>query len=70
MKVKLKGQITSADLAKLRAIHRDLCALTIGLHPAAPASHALTAAIWAVNGCARQWSGEELGLPVDLPKET
>lgn len=69
MKVKLKGQITSTDLAKLRQIHRDLCALTIGLHPAAPASHALTAAIWVVNGCARQWAGEDLGLPFDLPKE-
>ena len=69
MKVKLKGQITAADLAKLRAIQRDLCALTIGLHPTAPASHALTAAIWAVNGCARQWAGEDLGLPFDLPKE-
>lgn len=70
MKAKLKGQVTPADLAKLRKIHRELCALTIGLHPAAPASHALTAAIWAVNGCARQWSGEDPGLPFDTPKET
>jgi hypothetical protein len=61
MRVKLKGQVTAADLAKLKDIQRQLCALTIGLHPAAPASTALMAAIWAVDGCARQWSGEDAG---------
>lgn len=68
--MKLKSQVTSADLAKLRKIDRDLRALTIGLHPAAPASHSLTAAIWAVNGCARHWSGEDLGLPFETPEVT
>ena len=70
MKVQLKGQITATDLAKLRTIERELRARTIGLHPAAPASHALTAAIWAVNGCAHHWSGDDPGLPFDIPKET
>jgi len=57
MGVKLKGQVTAADVAKLRDIHRQLQSLGFGLHPAAPASVSLTAALWTVRTVIRHWSG-------------
>jgi hypothetical protein len=63
MGVKLKGQVTAADVAKLRDIHRQLQSLGVGLHPAAPASVSLTAALWTVRTVIRHWSGEDVDMP-------
>lgn len=58
MRTKLKGQITPDDLAKLKAIHRDLQNLTIGLNPSSGAAPPLMAAIAVVEWCAVEWSGD------------
>lgn len=63
MGVKLKGQVTAADVAKLRDIHRQLQSLGVGLHPAAPASVSLTAGLWTVRTVIRHWSGEDIDQP-------
>jgi hypothetical protein len=61
--VKLKGQVTAADLARLRDSHRKLLSLGVGLHPAAPASVSLTAALWTVRTVIRHWTGEDVDMP-------
>lgn len=57
--VKLKQQVTQADLEALKAIHRDLTRLMTGLHPAAPAAVALTALLWTAQRCVSEWCGDE-----------
>lgn len=57
--VKLKKQVTQADLDALKTIHRDLTRLMTGLHPAAPCAVALTALLWATQRCVAEWSGDE-----------
>lgn len=58
MRTKLKGQITLDDLAKLKAIHRDLQKLTVGLNPSSGATPPLMAAIAVVEWCGKEWSGD------------
>ena len=57
--VKLKQQVTQADLDKLQSIHRELTRLMTGLHPAAPAAVALSALLWATRACVSEWCGDE-----------
>lgn len=60
--VKLKQQVTEKDLKDLKAVHRELCRLMTGLHPAAPAASALTALTWAAKQCVAEWCGDEAWL--------
>ncbi|WP_313004229.1 hypothetical protein [Brevundimonas sp.] len=57
MKVKLRSQITPADIAALADIYRDLQKLMVGPNPSAGCHAPLFAALATVQSCAAEWSG-------------
>jgi len=57
MKVKLRSQITPADIDALADIYRALQKLMVGLNPSAGCHAPLFAAIATVQACAAEWSG-------------
>lgn len=62
--MKLKGQVTTQDVEKLKAISAQTAKLTVGLHPSAPSCQALMTLLWAMRACIREWQGDEIDSPV------
>lgn len=57
MKVKLRNQITSADIEELASIYQALQKLMVGMNPSAGCHAPLFAALATVQACAAEWSG-------------
>ncbi len=60
VQVKMKRQVTEEDARTLERALRDVQGITVGLHPAVPASAHLSAVIWVMQATLKAWGREKI----------